>query len=97
LISSAIAHNDQSMLESLMLLGRALTFACRGHEELVLENVALRQQLRAMKRTTKRPRLRTSDRLFWIVLARFWRTWRIALVLVHPCAATIRSAAGRSS
>jgi putative transposase len=65
-------------------MGRALTLACRGHEELVLENMALRQQLRAMKRTTKRPRLRTRDRLSWIVLARFWRNWRTALVLVQP-------------
>jgi hypothetical protein len=29
----------------------------------------LHQQLRVFKRTTKRPRLRTRDRLFWIVLA----------------------------
>jgi hypothetical protein len=28
---------------------------------LILENLALRQQLRAMKRTTKRPRLRARD------------------------------------
>jgi putative transposase len=72
------------MLALLILMGRALTLACRGHEELVLENMALRQQLTAMKRTTKRPRLRTRDRLFWIVLARFWRNWRTALVLVQP-------------
>jgi hypothetical protein len=31
-----------SMLELLILLGRALTLACRGHTELVLENLALR-------------------------------------------------------
>jgi hypothetical protein len=40
---------------------RALALACRGHRELVLENMALRQQLRAFKRTTKHPRLRTRD------------------------------------
>jgi putative transposase len=53
-------------------------------KELVLENMALRQQLRAVKRRTKRNRLRTRDRFFWIVLARLWRNWRTALVLVQP-------------
>ena len=71
------------MLELLVLVGRALALACRGHHELVLENMALRQQLRAGKRTTKHPHLRTRDRLFWIVLARLWRNWRTALVLVQ--------------
>ena len=56
------------MLELLIVIGRALALALRGHRELVLENLALRQQLTAMKRTTKRPRLQTRDRLFWIAL-----------------------------
>jgi putative transposase len=68
----------------ILLAVRALALACRGHRELVLENMALRQQLRAFKRTMKRPRLRTRDRLFWIVLANAWRHWRTALVLVQP-------------
>ena len=72
------------MLELLVLIGRALALGCRGHHELVLENIALRQQLRAMKRTTTRLQLRTPDRLFWIVLARLWRNWRTVLVLVQP-------------
>lgn len=72
------------MLELLVAIGRALALAGRGHHELVLENMALRQQLRAMKRATKRPHLRTRDRLFWIALARVWRNWRTALVLVQP-------------
>jgi hypothetical protein len=50
----------------IFLFFRAFALACRGHHELVLENLALRQQLSALKRTTKRPRLRTVDRVFWI-------------------------------
>ena len=65
-------------------MARALALACRGHRELVLENLALRQQLNALRRTGKRPRLGRRDRLFWIVLANAWRHWRAALVLVHP-------------
>ena len=63
-------RHDPRMLELIVLTGRALALVCHGHHELVLENVALRQQLRAIKRTIKRPHLRRRDRVFWIVLAR---------------------------
>jgi len=72
------------MLELFVVIVRALALACRGHRELVLENLALRQQLTALRRTTKRAHLKTRDRLFWIALARSWRNWRTALVLVQP-------------
>src|SRR5450759_2415196 len=71
---------------SAFLLGwfRLIWLFTRGHQALVLENLALRQQLAVYKRHSKRPRLRRSDRLFWIVLARLWKGWRQALVQVHP-------------
>jgi hypothetical protein len=72
------------VLNLLILIGRGLALALRGHHEVVLENLALRQQLIAAKRAAKRPRLVASERLFWIVLAQFWRNWRSALVLVQP-------------
>jgi putative transposase len=72
------------MLELLIVTGRALALALRGHRELVLENLALRHQLTAMKRATDRPHFQTRDRLFWIALTRIWRNWRTALVLVQP-------------
>jgi putative transposase len=67
----------------LIVIGRALPLALRGHRELVLENLALRQQLTVMKRTTSRPRLHAYDRLFWIALTRLWRNWRTAVVFVR--------------
>ena len=84
LISAAAPATIGRVLKLLILIGRGLALAFRGHQELVLENLALRQQLMAAKRAAMRPRLRASDRLFWIVLARFWRNWRTALVLVQP-------------
>ena len=48
------------------------------------EILALRQQLAILNRTAKRPSLRFQDRLFWIVLARFWKSWRSALLIVKP-------------
>jgi putative transposase len=41
----------------------------------VLENLALRHQLAVLQRTAPRPRLRPSDRLFWVLLARLWHGW----------------------
>jgi putative transposase len=73
-----------TMLEPLLVVARALALALRGHRELVLENLALRQQLTAMKRSANRPRLERGDRLFWIALARVWQNWRTALVVVQP-------------
>jgi hypothetical protein len=71
------------MLELLIVVVRALTLAFRGHRELVMENLALRQRLVAFHRTT-RCRLRARDRFFWMVLARSWDNWRKALMVVQP-------------
>jgi hypothetical protein len=35
---------DHRVLETVFLMARALALACRGHHEVVLENLALRQQ-----------------------------------------------------
>jgi putative transposase len=63
---------------------RLLPFLVGGHRQLALENLALRQQIAVYKRTAPRPRLRTTDRLFWAGLARLWPGWRQALVIVSP-------------
>jgi hypothetical protein len=61
------------MLGLLIVIGRALALGLRGHRELVLENLALRQQLMAMKRAKRRPHLQARDRLFWIAFGRIGR------------------------
>ena len=50
----------------------------------VTENLALRQQLVALRRESPRPRLRRRDRVLWVLLRRIWPGWRDALVLVKP-------------
>jgi putative transposase len=52
--------------------------------DLALENLALRQQLAILKRPKKRPQIRTKDRLFWIMLCRFWSNWQEPLIVVKP-------------
>ena len=49
-----------------------------------MENLALRQQLAVFKRQCPRPRLRSTDRLFWVWLSRSWKDWRRVLVIVRP-------------
>ena len=51
---------------------------------LAVENFALRQQLAVMKRTNNRPKIRMTDRLFWVLLSLIWRPWRKYLVIVKP-------------
>jgi len=48
----------------------------RKSSDIAMENLALRQQLAVMKRSVKRPKLRTTDRMFWILLSRFWSRWK---------------------
>lgn len=52
--------------------------------EIILENIALRQQLCVLSRQKRRPRLRGFDRIFWVWLSRIWTGWRSSLVIVRP-------------
>src|SRR5258708_2101652 len=72
------------MLAALVVLLRSLRLLCSGHRAVALENLALRQQVSVLRRTVRRPHLRTSDRLFWVLLAKAWREWRTALIVVQP-------------
>ena len=72
------------MLAALVVALRSLALICGGHRAVALENLALRQQLAVFKRTVRRPQLRHRDRLFWMLLAKAWRDWRTALIVVHP-------------
>jgi hypothetical protein len=66
------------MLTALMVFLRSIGLICGGHRAIVLENLALRQQLAVLTRTVKRPQLRSTDRLFWVLLAKGWHDWRSA-------------------
>src|ERR1700736_3211192 len=71
------------MLAALVVLLRTLGLLCSGHRAVALQSVALRQQS-VFRRTVTRPHLRTSDRLFWVLLAKAWQDWRTALIVVQP-------------
>ena len=66
-----------------LLLG-ALRRALRSRDDLLMENLVLRQQLAVYARGPKRPRLRDEDRLFWSAVARAWAPWRSHVHIVQP-------------
>jgi putative transposase len=72
------------MIHALLAFVSILASAFRHRQGLVLENLALRQQLAVYHRRHPRPQLRQRDRLFWVWLSRVWSQWRSALLIVKP-------------
>jgi putative transposase len=57
----------------------------RTSTALLLEAIALRHQIAVLERSrTRRPYFRRIDRLFWILLSRWWPQWRESLMIVQP-------------
>ena len=53
--------------------------------ELRLEDLALRNQLGVLRRSTpKQLKLTPADRIFWVWLRRVWAEWKSALLIVKP-------------
>ena len=67
------------MLCLVKLLPAPVIVFFRSRRDLLLENYAIRQQLDVLKRRYPRPRMAVSDRLFWVMLRRFWSHWKQAL------------------
>ena len=72
------------MQRLLRLLSILATQLFRSRRDLLLENLALRQQFVVLKRRHPQPRFAIFDRLFWVVLKRFWSGGKQALILVQP-------------
>ena len=70
-----------SICKVLFLLFRGLFIS---RTSLVLENLALRQQLAVQQRTIKQPKLKNKGRLFWAWFSQIWPAWRSALIIVKP-------------
>ncbi len=56
----------------------------KDRADLVAENIALRHQLSCFIHRGTRPALRPVDRVFWVLLSRFWDGWRESLAMVKP-------------
>lgn len=56
----------------------------KSRRQLLLENLALRQQVTMLRKSVKRPRATVADKLFWILFSRYVDGWRTALHGLHP-------------
>ena len=70
-----------SIIKAVLILFRNLFM---NRNDLLLENLALRQQLAVQQQTIKRPKLRNRDRWFWSWLSTLWSQWKSALIIVKP-------------
>jgi putative transposase len=71
-------------METLILTIMVCIWLLSRDKNLHLENLALRQQLAIMKHKNKRPKIRLRDRIFWVILSRFWKNWKSVLIVVKP-------------
>lgn len=72
------------MLRTLRLFFGLVQCVFRSRQSLLLENLALRQQLSVVKASCPRSQLTSPDRLFWMVLQKYWSGWKQALIIVQP-------------
>ena len=72
------------MLRLIRLLFVPLVRAFCSRCDLLLENLALHQQLSVLKECRPVPRFGAPDKLLWVVLRRFWPGWKRVLILVQP-------------
>ncbi len=88
LLESRLPGHDLDMLRAILA---TLPSLCRTRADLLLEILALRQQLAVLKHGSPRPRLSSGFRLFWVTLRRIWPRWKQPLALVQPQAAASRN------
>src|SRR5260370_154567 len=69
-------------LSALHVLAAATSAAFKSRTTLHLENLALRHQLGVLRRSVKRPKLTSADRLLWAWLYKVWNDWRSSLVQI---------------
>src|SRR3974377_2301044 len=71
-------------LSALHVFAAAASAALKSRTTLHLENLGLRHQLGVLRRSVKRPKLTSADRLLWAWLCEVWSDWQSALILVKP-------------
>lgn len=53
-------------------------------KEAMIEIASLRTQLASYKKQRRKPRLSKFDRLFWVLMRKFWQNWERSLFIVQP-------------
>lgn len=79
-----VSHGENNTEMLFRLIGYLLILIFRDKQNVILENLALRQQLIVQQRSIKRPKLENADRIFWVWLSKFWKNWKKALLVSKP-------------
>jgi len=82
-VSDPVAEPERTIYRVFLVL-TAFRSAFRSRADLILENLALGQQLAAFAQSGRRPRILATDRLLWTALRRLWSRWVDLLVFVKP-------------
>jgi hypothetical protein len=67
-----------------MIVLKVIRILFKTKDDLVTENLALRQQLAACKSKNINPKISDMDRSFWVALRRAWSNWADTLIIVKP-------------
>src|SRR5512134_387789 len=81
--SNPITMRLSTMLTVISVLLAFVVSLCQSRWALHLRILALQHQLAVYKYTVQRPRLRPTDRLFWVWLSWLWPGWQEALIFVQ--------------
>jgi len=65
-----LAKTGFVMSDGILALLRSLLSGCQSRRLLLLENLALRDQLTVLRRQSRKPKLRQADRLLWLARRR---------------------------
>lgn len=63
---------------------RLIQIFSKSKEELIMENLTLRQQLAIYQTKKIKPKLTNLDRSFWVALKQSWNKWVDTLIIVKP-------------
>ena len=74
----------QILIRFLSIVFTIIQSVFKSKNNLLFENLALRQQLAIFQTKQAKPRIINIDRLFWIALRQVWAKWIDALIIVKP-------------
>ena len=80
----SFSSNLEPMVRILGVVIACCARCFRSRRDLLLENLALRQQLSLMVRKRPRRRPTWSDKLFWSLLSKVWSGWKRSILIVQP-------------
>ena len=72
------------LIQVFIILIKIVKTVLKSKNDLILENLALRQQLSLYKAKKQKVRLNEIDRTIWVALKETWSKWLDALMFVKP-------------